>query len=121
MADGLDVFDRAVWKKDSEFHFVFRLFSDCSIDCHLPLSSILRMNALPTFFKSRRAIVWIEAINPVPFLGQVHGVSPRYPPGPTPRVREPLRLRQVRFAALQLLFLQFQGLGSESPIHPGRQ
>src|SRR5580692_4201627 len=121
MADGVDVSDRAVWKKDSEFHFEFRLFSDCSIDCHLPLSSILRMSALLTFFKSRRAIFWIEAINPVPFLGQMQGVSSRYPPGPTPCVREPLRLRQVRLASLQLLFLQFQGLGCESPIHPGRQ
>src|ERR1700688_4516849 len=121
MADGVDVFDRAVWKKDSEFYFVFRLFSDCLIDCPLSLSSILRMSALPTFFKSRRSIFWIEAINPVPFLGQMHGVSPRYLPGPTPSVREPLRLRQVRLASLQLLFLQFQGPGRESPIHPGRQ
>src|SRR4029077_956440 len=121
MADGVDVFDRAAWKKDSEFHFVTRLFSDCSIDCPLPLGSILRMSALPTFFKSRRAIFWIEAINAVPFLGQMQGVSSRYSPGPTPRVREPLRLRQVRLASLQLLFLQFQGLGSESPIHRGRQ
>src|SRR4030081_2618382 len=121
MADGVDVFDRAVWKKDSEFHFVFRLFSDCSIDCPLPLGSILRMSALPTFFKSRPAIFWIEAINAVPFLGQMQGVPSRYPPGPTPCVREPLRLRQVRLAALQLFFLQFQCLGSESPIHRGRQ
>src|SRR6266851_9595407 len=121
MADGVDVFDRAVWKKDPEFHFVFRLFSDCSIDCPLQLSSILRMSALPKFLKSRRAIFWIEAIDPVPFLGQVQGVSPRYPPGPTPCVREPLRLRQIRLALLQLLFLQFQYLGSESPIHRGRQ
>ena len=46
MADSVDVFDRPVGKKNSEFHFVFRLFSDCSIDCSLPLGSILRMNAL---------------------------------------------------------------------------
>src|SRR5438067_6377678 len=34
---------------------------------------------------------------------------------------EPLSFSQVRLASLQLLFLQFQGLDSESPIHPGRQ
>src|ERR1700687_5362940 len=34
---------------------------------------------------------------------------------------EPLSFRQVRLASLQLLFLQFQCLGSESPIQPGRQ
>src|SRR3981189_2414330 len=79
------------------------------------------MSALKTFFKSRRAIFWIEAINAVPFLGQMQGVSSRYPPSPTPCVHEPLRFRQVRLASLQLLFLQFQGLGSESPIHSRRQ
>jgi hypothetical protein len=121
MADGVDVFDGAARKKDSEFQFVFQLFIDCSIDCPLPLGSILRMSAQQTFSKSRRPIFWIEAINAVPFLGQMHGVSSRYPPGPTPCVREPLRFRQVRLASLQLLFLQFQGLGSKSPIHPGRQ
>ena len=46
MAYGVEVFDRAVWKNDSEFHFVVRLFSDCSIECPLPPGSILRMNAL---------------------------------------------------------------------------
>src|SRR6266853_1566180 len=100
MADGVDVFDRAAWKKNSEFHFVIRLFSDCSIDCPLPLGSILRMSALQTFFKSRRAIIWIEAINAVPFLGQMQGVSSRYPPGPAPCVRKSLRFRQVRLASL---------------------
>src|ERR1700733_15749647 len=58
MADGVDVSDRAVWKKDSEFHFVIRLFSDCLIDCPSPLGSILRMSAQQPFFKSRRAIFW---------------------------------------------------------------
>src|SRR5260370_27933855 len=68
MADGVDVFDGAARKKDSEFQFVFQLFSDCSIDCPLPLGSILRMSAQQTFFKSRRAIFWIESINAGPFL-----------------------------------------------------
>src|SRR5258707_2909876 len=121
MADGVDVFGWGVGKKDSEFHFVIRLSSDCSVDLPFPLGSILRMSAQQKLFKSRRTIFWIEAINSVPFLGQMHGVSSRYPPGPTPCVREPLRLHQVGLASLQLLFLQFQGLGSESPIHPGRQ
>src|SRR5258708_40370532 len=121
MADGVDVFDRVVWKQDSEFHFVTRFFRDCSIVCLLPLGSILRMNALQPFLPSRRALFWIEAINAVPFLGQMQGVSSRYPPGPTPGMREPLRFRQVRLASLQLRSLQFQGLGSESPIHPGCQ
>src|SRR5467141_498907 len=121
MADGVDVFDRAVRKKDSEFHLVTRLLTDCSIDCLLPLGSILRMNAPQPFFPTRHALFWIEAIYAVPFLGHMQDVSSRHPPGPTPRMREPLRFRQVRLASLQLLFLYFQGPGSESPIHQGRQ
>src|SRR5713226_6818320 len=121
MADGVDVFDCAARKKDSEFHFVIRLFTDCSIDCRLPLGSILRMNPPQPFFPSRHALFWIEAIYAIPFLGQMQGVSSCYPPGPTPCVREPLRFRQVSLALLQLFFLYFQGLGSESPINQGRQ
>src|SRR6266404_8970305 len=104
MADSVYVFDSAAWKKDSEFHFVTRLFSDCSIDCLLPPGSILRMNALQPFFPSRRALFWIEAIYAVPFLGQMQGVSSRYPPGPTPRMREPLRFRQITLASPQCFF-----------------
>src|SRR5258708_12337503 len=104
MADGVNVFDGAVWKNGSEFHFVFRLFSDCSIDCPLPLSAVLRMSALPTFCKGRRAIFWIEAMNPVPFLGQMHGGSLHYPPAPTPRLPHPLRFRQAPLPSLPLLF-----------------
>src|SRR6266478_670954 len=104
MADGVDVFDRAVGKKDSELHFETRRFSDCSIDCSLPLGSILRMDALHLFFPSGRALLWIEAIYAIPFLGQMQGDSSRYLPGPTPRMREPLRFRQVTLAPAQCFF-----------------
>src|SRR5439155_13927361 len=92
-----------------------------SINCSLPRGSIVRMSALQAFVPSRHARSWIQAIYAIPFLGEMQGVSSLYPPGPTPGVREPLRLRQIRLASLQLLFLQFQGLGSESPIRRGRQ
>ncbi len=121
MADGVNVFDRAVWKKDSEFHFVMRLCNNSLIDCPLPFGPILRMNALQTLSPSRRAVFRAETINAVPFLRQMQGSSPRNPPGPAPCVREPLRFRQVRLASLQFRFLQFQGLSNESPIRPGRQ
>jgi len=50
-------------------------------------------------------------------------VWPFPPPHARPNfsVREPLRFRQIRLALLQLLFLYFQGPGSESLIDPGRQ
>src|SRR6266566_5397595 len=94
MADVVDVFDSAAPKEDSDFHFVIRLFTYCSIDCPLPPGLILRMNALQPFFPSRHALFWIEAIYAIPFLGQMQGVSSRHPPGPTPGMREPLCFRQ---------------------------
>src|SRR2546422_7407824 len=104
MADGVDVFDRAVGKTDSEFHFVIRLFTDCSIDCPLPLGTILRMNALEALFPGRHALFWIKAIYAIPLLGKMHGFSSCHAPDPTPRVREPLRLLQVTIASPQRLF-----------------
>src|SRR5229473_5054439 len=60
MANGVDVSHRTARKKDSEFHFVIRLFRYCSIECPLPLGSILRMNSLEALFPSRHALCWIK-------------------------------------------------------------
>src|SRR5438309_2850187 len=105
MADGVDVFDHAARKKESHFHFVIGLFANCSIGCLLPFDSILRMNALQPFFPNRHVLSRVEAIYAVPFLGEMQGHVSRQPRGPTPSVAEPLRLSQVPFASLQLLFL----------------
>src|SRR6202046_3649593 len=93
MANGVSVFDSPVRKNDSVFPFVVRFFTDCSIGYLSPLGSILRMHALQPFFPSRQALFWIKAIYAIPFLGEIHGVSSCYPPGPTPRMAEPLRFR----------------------------
>src|SRR5258708_30516620 len=95
MADGVDVFDGAVRKKDSEFHFVIRFFNDCSSDCPLPFVSIFRMNALYLSFPSRRAFFGAEAIYAKPFLGEMQGDSSCHLPDPTPRVRELLCVRYI--------------------------
>src|SRR5207253_9902698 len=71
MAECVDVFGRAVTKKDSKLHLVIRFFTDCSIGCLLPLGSILRMNAGQPFFPSRQALFWIEAIYAIPFLREM--------------------------------------------------
>src|SRR5882762_1577345 len=104
MADGVEVFDRAVRKKDSEFHFVIGLFTDGSIDRPLPLGSILRMNAPQPFFPTRHALFWIEAIYAIPFLGEMQGVSSCYLPDPAPRMCEPLRFRKITLASPQRFF-----------------
>src|SRR2546426_11578435 len=104
MADGVDVFDSAVRKNDSEFHFVLRLFTDCPIDCPLPSGTILRMNALEPLFPSRHAVFWIKTIYAIPLLGKMCGFPARHSPNPTPRMREPLRFRQITLTLPQLRF-----------------
>src|SRR3989442_8816161 len=62
------------------------------------------MNPLEPLFPSRHALLWIKAIYVIPLLGKMHGFSSRHSPNPTPRMREPLRLRQVTLASPQRLF-----------------
>src|SRR6267154_1794261 len=104
MPYGVDVFDRAVRKKDSELHFVIGLFTDCSVDCPLPCGSILRMNAAQPFFPTRHALLGIDAIDPIPFLGEMRGFSVRHPPDPAPCMCQPLRFGQVSLASPQCFF-----------------
>src|SRR5689334_25391507 len=101
MADGVSVFDGAVRKKDSVVHFVIRLFTDCSIGYLSHFGSILRMHTLQPVFPSRQALTRIKAIYAIPFLGEMHGVSSCDPPGPTSRMREPLRFCQIAIAPPQ--------------------
>src|SRR5271168_1444339 len=60
------------------------------------------MNPLKEFFESRQTILWIETQNTVAFLRPVPDIVVRTP-CPAAGLAESLRLRQVRFAALQLL------------------
>src|SRR5712675_3544842 len=100
----VDVFDRAVRKKDSEFHLVVGFFTDCAVYCPLPLGSILRMNAAQPFFPTRHALFGIEAIDPIPFLGEMRGFSVRHSPDPASCMCQPLRFGQVSFASPQCFF-----------------
>src|SRR6266478_201670 len=77
---------------------------DCSIDCPLPVGTILRMNALEPLFPSRHALFWIKTIYAIPLLGKMRGFSSRYSPNPTPRMRQPLRFRQITLTLPQLRF-----------------
>src|SRR6202023_1137022 len=103
-ADGVDVFDYAARKKNSVFHFVIRLPNDCSSDCAFPLGSVFWMDALKPLFPSGHSLFRSEAINAIPFLGQMQGVSSRYLPNPTPGMREPLRFRKITLALPQRFF-----------------
>src|ERR1700751_4196749 len=61
------------------------------------------MNALQAILPCRKAIFWIEAKDAIPLLRQIRHLSSLYAPNPAPHVGDPLRLRQVRLATLQLL------------------
>src|ERR1700689_3585364 len=60
------------------------------------------MNSLKEIFESRQTILWIETQNPVAFLRPVPDIV-LGTPCPAAGLAESLRLRQIRFAALQLL------------------
>src|SRR5437667_5057369 len=62
------------------------------------------MNALEPLLPGRHALLWIKTIYAIPLFRKMHGFSSRHAPDPTPRMREPLRLRQVALASPQRLF-----------------
>src|SRR5205809_6908699 len=62
------------------------------------------MNALEPLSPGRPPLLWIKAVYAIPLLGKMHGFSSRSPPNPTPRMREPLRFRQITLASSQRLF-----------------
>src|ERR1700733_1424955 len=62
------------------------------------------MHALQPVFPSRQALLWIKAIDAIPFLGEIQGVPSWYAPGPTPRMREPLGFCQITLAPPQRFF-----------------
>src|SRR5258708_21321770 len=59
---------------------------------------IVGMNSLDEFFCSRQTIPWIKTQNAVAFFRPMPDVGVGTP-GPTARVAQPLRFRQVRFTA----------------------
>src|SRR3984893_16455258 len=89
------------------------------LNCLFRQGRFFRMNPLKNKFprRYRRSVVLEDSKG---FLGP-EDLAGGGPPAEAPRMTEPLSFRQVRLASLQLLFLQFQCLGSESPIQPGRQ
>src|ERR1700692_4157527 len=60
------------------------------------------MKPLKEVFESGQTILWIETQNKVAFFRPVPDIL-LWTPGPNACLAQPLRFRQVRFAALQLL------------------
>src|SRR5438067_6917350 len=101
MASRVDMSNGPGRKQDSEVQTIVRFLTDRSIDRSLPLISILGMNPLQSLLPARHTPFRVEAVDAVPFLGQMQGASFRYLPDPTASMCEPLRFRQVAFAPAQ--------------------
>src|SRR5258708_4459762 len=120
MANNMDPLHLSARKKNAELQIVIGFFHDCLFDCAFPSKAILRVDALETFLPNRRSLSWIEAVNPVPLIGEVHRIPIRYAPNPAASVGQLLRLGQVRLPKLQLPGQQFLlgdiDRGAEEPL-----
>src|SRR5882724_8608344 len=120
MANNMDPLHLSARKKNAELQIVIGFLQDCLFDCAFPHKAILRVDALETFLPNRRSLRWIEAVNPVPFIGEVHRIPIRYAPNPAASVGQLLRLGQVRLPKLQLPGQQFLlgdiDRGAEEPL-----
>src|ERR1700739_733969 len=81
----------------------------CLIERFLDKGSVLRMCSLQYDFHGR-FVGWVVFENSKRFLCP-DDLASGNPPAEAPRMTEPLSFRQVRLASMQLLFLQFQGVG----------
>src|SRR5215472_9118194 len=99
----MDVPDCRIRKQNPELQVIIRLLVDGSIDCRLPLSSVLGMNPLKPFFPGGHPNLWIKTINAIAFLRQIHDLPWGYLPNQTSHVAKSLRLCQMSLTPPQSL------------------
>src|SRR5690349_10657709 len=115
MSHNVDMFDRAIRHQQAMFKIKILSVLRRTFDGLSHEGRVFRMNPLENKFRGRfrRSVILEDSKG---FLGPNELGGGRLPTE-APRMTEPLRFRQVRLALLQLLFLYFQGLSSESPIN----
>src|SRR5260370_27577484 len=126
MTDAVNVPDGAIRMHNAIIHCFVRVVIHGSLGRLPERRLIVGMNSLKEFFHPGRTIAWIKTQNAVTFLRPIPGDLPgeRHfavgTPGPTAGSAQPLRFRQVRFAALQiqgqLLLLGHIHGGSKKPF-----
>ena len=104
MSDTVEVSYGTIWKKNSVFNVVIRLFVYGSLDCLSLPRSIIWMNPLLPLFPRKHALFRIEAVNAIPLFGYMQCASFRYVPDPTSGMCELLRFCQITLAAPQRFF-----------------
>src|SRR5712691_9371143 len=102
MTNAVNVPDAAIRMHNAIIHSFVRLVIHGSLGRLPERRLIVGMNSLEEFFHPGGTIAWIKTQNAVTCLRPIPGVAVGTP-GPTAGSAQPLRFRQVRFAALQIL------------------
>src|SRR4029077_1314150 len=102
MANRANPFELSVKKQNAKLNFVIRALSNRSFDCSLPLASIFGMYSLQPLFPRGHPFSRIKSVYAIPLIRKMQCVSSCYLPDPTGHVGQPLRFREIRFAALYL-------------------
>src|ERR1700675_4948455 len=100
MANRANPFELSVRKQNAKLNFVLRALSNRSFDCFLPLASIFGMYSLQQLVPRGHPFSRIKSVYAMPLIRKMQRVSVRDLPGPTGHVGQPLRFREIRFAAL---------------------
>src|SRR5260370_36687480 len=94
MSSAVNVPDGATGMHEAVVRFKLYLFTDLPLHQLFNPGLVIGMNPLEQFFESGQTIPWIETLNAVAFLRPVPDVGVGTP-GPTARLAEFLRLRQI--------------------------
>ena len=119
MRHNVDMFDHAIRHQQAMLKIKILPVPRRTLNDLFDQGCVFRMNPLENKFRGRfrRSVILEDSKS---FLGPDELAGGRLPTE-APDMTEPLRFRQIRLALLELLFLYLQGLGSQSPIHYGRQ
>jgi hypothetical protein len=96
-----DISELAARMNESAIQFEIRFFTLCCLDRCPKFGLIIRMDALKKRFVSRLFTVPIKTQYPVTFFGQISDFADSR--GPTARLTEPLRFRQITLAPSKLI------------------
>src|SRR5579864_4001799 len=107
MTDGLGVLNRSVGVDDSVFDPVLRLLPCCIAHGSSHALAILWVDSFQERFARRWTLLRIESTNSEHFVGPVKCLLRRRVIGPTARMRQLLRFRQISFAAPESLLCSF--------------
>src|ERR1700739_4652595 len=106
MTDRMDVFNRSVRENDPVLVLVFRLLPHCIVEGFVDPFAILWGDSFQERVARRWTLLGIESTNSKHFGGPVNRLILRRVIGPTARMAQPLRFRQISFTPPQSVLCQ---------------